>query len=701
MDMNNKMYVKPIVLFVMLATHQMAVADDSKTIRLPRVDVIGTNDEMFSISSTSNIIDEEELQRSHVMTINEALRKVPGVVARDEEGFGIRPNISIRGLNPTRSTKLMLLEDGIPLAYAPYGDNASYSYPSIDRFSRIEVQKGANQVKFGPQTIGGVINHITPDAPEDFGGWASFTAGNRDFINGKINVGGNGMLFNYSHKSGQGNRDNTNLNIDDLNFKVTKAISDAHAVTFRANYFAEDSQVGYSGLTKAEYENFGRDYYPYENDSFDTKRYGVSLTHDWQISDDAILTTNYYYLHFDRDWWRQSSNSNDTLGLSGACTTLRDNRVAGLAVDPNTCQANQGRLRTYDTYGVEPRLTVEHSMGQLEMGVRAHFEEQDRRQVNGSAPTARSGNLVENNFRSTNAYSGFISNRFDIGDFSITPVIRYEQIENARKNRLNGEQNDVTLREWVPGISAAYMPNEQYTFFAGVHEGFAPPRVEDLIVGNGSQEVEAEKSTNYEIGMRARPTKAFSIETTAFYNDFDNLIAVGSVAANLPALSQGKATFGGLEVLGTYDFDNGMYSRVAYTWLPIANQDAPFRRVDNNAIIGGSASGNRQPYAPKNTLTAAIGYKIGNLDAMIEAVYVGKQYADFAETRQENATGINGQIDSYTIYNAAINYKMPEYNTTVFLVGKNIFDREYIVDRTRGILLGMPALVQVGARYDF
>jgi Fe(3+) dicitrate transport protein len=201
--------------------------------------------------------------------------------------------------------------------------------------------------------------------------------------------------------------------------------------------------------------------------------------------------------------------------------------------------------------------------------------------------------------------------------------------------------------------------------------------------------------------MRARPTKAFSIETTAFYNDFDNLIAVGSVAANLPALSQGKATFGGLEVLGTYDFDNGMYSRVAYTWLPIANQDAPFRRVDNNAIIGGSASGNRQPYAPKNTLTAAIGYKIGNLDAMIEAVYVGKQYADFAETRQENATGINGQIDSYTIYNAAINYKMPEYNTTVFLVGKNIFDREYIVDRTRGILLGMPALVQVGARYDF
>jgi Fe(3+) dicitrate transport protein len=639
------------------------------------------------------------------MTTNEALRKVPGVVVRDEEGFGIRPNISIRGLNPTRSTKVMLLEDGIPLAYAPYGDNASYYYPSIDRFSRIEVQKGANQVKFGPQTIGGVINHITPDAPEKFGGWASLTTGNRDYLNGRFNIGGNGMLLDYTHKSGDGNRDNTRLNIDDLNFKITNSISDYHAVTFRANYFSENSQVGYSGLTAAEFRNFGGEYYPYENDSFDTNRYGISLTHDWQISDSALLTTNYYYSYFDRDWWRQSSNSNDTLAFNGisppGCVALRNNRISGVTVDPNTCQGNQGRLRTYDTYGVEPRLTVDHAMGQLEVGVRAHFEEQDRRQINGASPTARLGALVEDNFRATNAYSGFISNRFDIGKFSITPVIRYEHIENERKNRLNGQQAEVNLTEWVPGISAAYMPNDQYTFFAGVHEGFAPPRTEDLIVGNGSQDVDAEKSTNYEFGMRARPMKAFSFETTAFYNDFDNLIAVGSVAANLPALSQGKATFGGLEVLGTYDFENGMYSRVAYTWLPIAEQDTPFRRVDNNVIVGGSASGNRQPYAPKNTITAALGYRVGNWDAMIEAVHVGKQYADLAETIQENATGINGEIASYTIYNATINYKMPEYKTTVFLVGKNIFDKDYIVDRTRGILTGMPALIQAGARYDF
>ena len=81
---------------------------------------------------------------------------MPGVFARDEEGFGLRPNIGIRGLNPTRSSKVLLLEDGIPLTYAPYGDNASYYHPPVDRFERIEVLKGSGQILFGPHTVGGV-----------------------------------------------------------------------------------------------------------------------------------------------------------------------------------------------------------------------------------------------------------------------------------------------------------------------------------------------------------------------------------------------------------------------------------------------------------------------------------------------------------------------------------------------------------------
>lgn len=676
-------------------------------LEVPRLDVIGTKDQQFKLPSASTIVDQETLEAAHVMTTNEALRKVPGVVVRDEEGFGMRPNISIRGLNPTRSTKVVLLEDGIPLAYAPYGDNASYYYPAIDRFSSIEVLKGAEQIKFGPQTISGVVNHITPNAPQALSGHASVTAGNRDFLNTKINLGGSGMLVDYTHKQGEGARDHTYHNVDDLNFKLTKSINDYHGLTFRANYFSEDSQVSYTGLTKAEYENFGGQYNPFKHDHFKTTRYGTSVTHDWQINGDVSLITNYYYSYFTRDWWRQQSNSSAGNIASGTgCAAVASGRVNGVAVDTDSCQGNQGRLRTYETYGVEPRLSWVHDWGQLDMGVRAHYEEQRRIQKNGSSAMARDGTIVENNLRETHAYSGFVSHRFDLGDFHVTPAIRYEHIENKRKNGAVAASSAVsrgesTIHEWIPGISVAYTPSEQYTFFAGVHEGFAPPRTEDLIgPDGGAVDVGVEKSTNYELGLRAKPTTSSSLEATAFYNDFDNLIAVGSVAANLPALAQGKATFSGLELLGKYAFESGVYSRLAYTWLPVAVQDSVYRTVAG-ATVAGSASGNRQPYAPKHTVTAALGYRIGQWDAMVEAVHVGRQYADFGETEAVNATGQNGEIASYTTYNAAINYKMPAHKTTLFLVGKNIFDKNYIVDRTRGILTGMPALIQIGARYDF
>lgn len=702
--------IKPIYIAFALLNANTLLADEinrDETIILPRVDVIGNQIQLLKLPSSATVIDQEALESSHVFTTNEALRKAPGLVVRDEEGIGMRPNIGVRGLNPTRSTKVLLLEDGIPVTYAPYGANESYYHPTVDRFQRIEVLKGASQIKFGPQTAGGVINYITPNAPEKFGGHMSVTAGTHDYLNTKINVGGGGALFDYTHKEGDGARDNTHSNVEDLNVKITKSLGENHAITLRANWFTEDSQVSYSGLTQKEYDNFGGEYNPFNHDDFETTRYGVSATHDWQINTDALLTTNFYYSYFDRDWWRQQSNTTSSNVVSGTgCAVFAANRIAGLVTNGDTCLGVQGRLRTYNTYGVEPRLTVTHAFGELELGAKAHFEDQERRQIDGTSPTARAGALVENNERKTNAYSGFISNRFDIGKFSISPVVRYEHIDNERTNRLTGANGEASLHEWIPGIGFAYNPTDHLTVFAGVHRGFAPPRTEDLITNaGGSVEVDAEKSTNYELGFRAKPMKGLNVEATAFYNDFSNLIAVGSVASNVN-LSQGEATFAGMELSGQYEFDNGFYTRMAYTWLPVAEQDTPFRQVSNGAVVSGSAKDNRQPYAPKNTLTAALGYKVGVWSTQLEAVHVGKQYSDFAETVDvpNTALGLTGQfgeISSYTIYNAALNYQYKPYKTTFFLTGKNLFDKEYITDRTRGILTGMPRLVQVGVRYDF
>ena len=130
--------------------------------------VIGRRANLMRIPGSGATIEGADLDRAHPLSVSEALRRVAGVYPRDEEGMGMRPNIGVRGLSPVRSTKVLLLEDGIPLSFAPYGDNATYYHPPLDRFRRIEVLKGASQVRFGPQTIGGVVNYITPSAPDEF-----------------------------------------------------------------------------------------------------------------------------------------------------------------------------------------------------------------------------------------------------------------------------------------------------------------------------------------------------------------------------------------------------------------------------------------------------------------------------------------------------------------------------------------------------
>jgi Fe(3+) dicitrate transport protein len=707
---SHKTRLTPIAAALLVAQTGWAFAQSTPAgVEMPRIDVIGGSENLPNIGGAADTLDSKTLENSRVFTVNEALRKVPGVNVRDEEGFGMRPNIGMRGLNPTRSTKITLLEDGIPLAYAPYGDNASYYHPQIDRYSSIEVLKGANSLLFGPQTVGGVINYITPDAPQKFGGFVQGAAGNRDYFNGRLNVGGGGFLLDVTRKQGDGSRDNMEHVLNDINLKYTTALGKNQALTLRANYYTEDSTVTYSGLTQAEFNNLGARYNPFKNDKFDIERVGLSATHEIEFGKGAALTTNLYYMTFDRDWWRQSSNSQDGLHagcnaavvIDGVSATFTEHRLAGRRIDPDQINCNQGRLRNYDTWGVEPRLTLKHGLGEFQAGAKAHFEEQKRKQVNGASPTARTGTLAEDNLRNTTAYSAFVANRFDFGNVSVTPIVRHENIDAERTNRLTGQTGSTSLTKTLPGIGATWNPGKTLTVFSSLHRGFAPPRVEDLIGGTGTvTDVDPEKSTNFELGLRSQPMPGVSLQTAWFRTDYDNLIAVGSIAGGSTPLSQGKALFEGLELGAQVEMKNGLYGRLAYTWLPTAEQTTAFRRVDTQAIVTGSAAGLRQPYAPEQTLTAAVGYATGPLRAEIEAQHVGAQFSDFANTVAPSANGQAGEIAAHTVWNAALNYRFDK-SLSGFLTAKNLTDKTYIVDRTRGIAVGMPRLVQAGVKYAF
>jgi len=201
-----------------------------------------------------------------------------------------------------------------------------------------------------------------------------------------------------------------------------------------------------------------------------------------------------------------------------------------------------------------------------------------------------------------------------------------------------------------------------------------------------------------------------SVEATLFRNDFENQIQVGSIAGGSTPLAQGETLYEGLELSGRLDSQqliatkDNWYLQLAYTYLPTADQETPVTEVATGRIVAGSREGNRLPYAPEHLATTTVGYThASGFDLRLEAVYTDEQYADFANTELAplNGNGQVGKLKSYTIFNLAASYPVRKYDATLFLTAKNLTDRDYIVDRTRGIRVGMPLLVQGGVEIAF
>jgi Fe(3+) dicitrate transport protein len=686
-----------------------ASSPDAGITELATVKVIGDQEKREDTTGSAQIIGQEEIESSRALTVNEALRKVPGLNVRDEEGFGLRPNIGVRGLNPTRSTKVLLLEDGVPAAYAPYGDNASYYHAPIQRYDRIEVLKGMEMLRFGPQSIGAVINYITPDSRDTQEAAVELAAGTRGFANAQAHWTNNGLRIDFSHKQGDGARDNTELKQSDLFAKYQTQINEAHSITLRANILDENSQVGYTGITDAELANFGREYNPFNHDRFDIRHNAFSITHDWQWSDKATLNTSGYYTNFLRDWWRQSSTTTDTQCGAAFVTA----RLQGLSINPDACNSVQGRLRSYYTKGIEPRFEYTSNWfgaeSRLEAGVRWHSEVQERKQVNGTSPTARTGTLAEDNRRETDALSAFLFQHFQWDKMGLNLAIRREHIENFRRNKLTALQGENTLNETMLGIGFNYKVNNTFQWFADVHEGFAPPRAEDVINNSGgSVEVGAERSVNSELGFRGK-TDLLDYEFSLFRNDFSNQVLVGSIAGGSTPLAEGESLYQGAELLLGINRDalnrreGEWYALFSLTALPTAKQETPFVAVVGGATVTGSAAGRRLPYAPEQTANIRVGYAINAWDMNLELQHVSSQYADFANTPLPviNGNGQIGKINDYNVFNATVNYAPVESAWSGFVTIKNISDKTYIVDRTRGILLGNPRQIVAGVKYQW
>ena len=201
-------------------------------------------DKLETVPGSFTVVDEEELTARRPFSIQEALNTVPGIHIVGEVASGMKVNIGVRGLNPRRTSRTLMMEDGMPIMLAPYGDPSNHYFTPLDRVERIEVVKGSGQILYGPQTVGGMINFVTRPVPtEGFKGSVSVMAGNNNFSGAHVNMGygdtWGGVMLDVINRKGDGIRKDESFEINDVTLKTQFNLTDTQTLIAKASWFEE------------------------------------------------------------------------------------------------------------------------------------------------------------------------------------------------------------------------------------------------------------------------------------------------------------------------------------------------------------------------------------------------------------------------------------------------------------------------------
>jgi Fe(3+) dicitrate transport protein len=672
------------------------------------------------IPGSTGEITRADLDATRPLSIKEALRRSPGVHVVDEDAFGLNLNIGLRGLNPRRTQRTLLLEDGVPIHLAPYSDPSAHYHTPPELLESIEFIKGSGEIVHGPQTVGGVINMVTEPAPNRFRSSFGAVLGNRDFrsVDGKLGTGDarGGILGHVVHREGNGVREGHSHAITHLGLRGLLRLSRRQSLQLQTSYYEENSNFSEAGMAEARYEANPFDN-PFRNDRFELQRVVARALHAIELDEGIRLSTSLYYQKIDRASYRQTDDSTDQMtanpetGCTGAARLDYDSFAA-------LC-GNKMRPRNYDFWGIEPRLQIRRKIfgvtNETNAGMRFHRENVTRRRFNGITPAAREdspGTLLRDwNEIEATAVPAYFQSSFLAGLWSFTPGVRVERISSRnRARRFNFNRVDVRVRDTqtvvLPGAGLTYFGLPRTTLFTGVHKGFAPPRPDENLNPTDPNffPVSAERSTNYEAGVRSLPLAGVQMEFTLFRLDFRNQIVPGDSVGQplLTWANAGRTRNEGGEIGGRLDLGSllasphNFYLTAAYTYLFTA-------RFDSDSFNGPvNVRGNRLPYAPRHLFSPTAGYshRSGvNVTAGIE--HLSEQFAGNLNDRVPSANGLSGTVPSFSIVHAAVNVPLRAKGPVLFLSLSNLADRRYIVSRVDGIHPGRPRQVFGGLRWSF
>ena len=700
----------------------------SSWIKLDTTTIIGSTEDVIRTAGSAHLLDQEALEVYNYDDIHRVLNQIPGVYIREEDGYGLRPNIGFRGADSNRSRKVVLMEDGILFGPAPYSAPAAYFFPIPSRMSAVEVFKGPVSIQHGPNTIGGAINLQTKDIPFEREGQLDFLFGTESYQKGVFShgqqLGQIGYIFDLAHLRSDGFKDldgggDTGFDKTEtmlkLQWQTDRASRFYQRLNLKLGYSEETSNETYLGLSDKDFDsNPYRRYRASKDDLMEWERKNIALSHFMSFSESFDLQSSIYYHEFSRTWSKVDGFSDGTafLDVFNGSATNSSSYMAVLRGQQDSSTVSDflyGRnARDYISQGIQMDGIwyfdgTRHQ--QTKFGIRVHGDQVER-DHDATRRSLSSGEFTDMdspvstriNRDETEAISVYVLHEMNLGSVTLKPGMRMEMMDMSSYEKINNTRDERRDEVFLPGLSLSYPFKKRWFFLAGGHKGFSP------VTPGQAQNIVEEQSWNYEVGLRY-DKQDFHLEWIGFFNDYSNLLgeetlSTGGTAATIgQQYNGGEVDVYGLEFLLSDEFELSYLTlpvRFNYTYTKAEFQtsfDSPYygyarKNTSTDEIV---LAGDPLPYVPEHMLQLDLGWHIPAWKFHLN----GKYQSEMVELASYDRT------DSYWTFDFSSTYVWNKKREMVFKVD-NLLDKSNIVGRRPyGARSGKPRQVLVGARLKF
>ena len=489
---------------------------------------------LSDVAAAITVLNSDDIRRSGATTIPDLLRYVPGVEVGQANNGDV--SVGIRGFGGLFSSKLLVLVDGRSIYDPVYGGvDWADQRMMMDDIDRVEVIRGPGATIWGANAVNGVINIITKDAADTQGGFISGIYGTREEGMGE---------FRYGFQPTQGlslrlygQFENVAAN-DSLPGVQSYDQLQNGLIGFRADYrpgsddhFRLSSEAS---TTRSGDEQFGFTATPPYTNTGDGENVNFVYEHNFDV--DNTLTVQSYYDRFARD-----TEPVDQFG--DVVVQTADAQIR------HTLPINLLPIKQELIYGLE-------------------YRQVDSQLFDSHTVTWHRG-------RDDQTFSLFAQTDLHLVDNVLTLTLGTKY-----------DHNDYTGNEVQPSARLLWKIDSRNSLWWSVSRAVREPTIADYeatapgqIAGN--PDLKSEELIAYEMGYRVQPTTWLSFDTSAFYNDYHNLIETYLPAGSFqPAYEQ-------YQKAQTYGVEPSFTAQLQPWWKLSGSYSLLNFHVDNSGIPPG------------------------------------------------------------------------------------------------------------------